>query len=145
MWSWLPKKRPPEDPPLVLTDIPVTIENTSHIQIVDDTKSPPHEQRRKYIANLTDNRSMEVERFNGGYTTRTTNIMLYESADEYGIKRKWLIIHMDRIPANLLHPEIVPLIKAHYKEIVDLDEEWVKNGLKEFTDKNGNKWVKVTK
>lgn len=55
---------------------------------------------------------------------------------------RWVVFDPERPADKILDRELLPEIQDRCAEILRLDKEWRANKPPEFTDENGNRWVK---
>lgn len=103
---------------------------------VSDKREDRPKFRRTYKAALPAGRTIEVTA-HSGYGGR------YYGGELTQPSGRWVLFDPERVADKILDPELVPLIMSLSREMLQMDDEFMASKPREFTDENGQRWVRA--
>lgn len=113
----------------------------STAKVVTQPEDPP-EFRRHYVTVVTTPSGrrfkVDVERYTGRFAGRSDGL---GQVTQRGGKSIYFSIR--RIADEIIDPELYPLVRDAVDEALRLDEQFMETPPREFTDSDGQRWIRV--
>ena len=103
---------------------------------VKDVRPVPPEFKREYRKSLSDGRMITITMRSWLFGGRRSNGELTQA------NGRWVLFDIDRIADKIIDPQLVPLVEEAVRQIVAIDNEYMKSSPSEFTDSKGQHWVR---
>lgn len=117
--------------------------NSVGIKISTQSDDNAPEFKRKYVVQLPNDRTMEID------ISKNTLWKGWSEIEEDGILTQadgnYIMFDPDNVADKIIDPQLVAIIKPKIKIIEQIDKTWRMSHPNEFVDENGVTWVRKQK